>query len=76
MHKLQSLIRFKKVSVHVLLMILLTGCSTHTARYIGSTSTKMAHHTTILDHQTHRSSDASSQASSDVNFEYEEIITQ
>ena len=68
--------RLKKISTNVLLAILLTGCSTNTAQYFGSSSMKMAHHTTILNHQTHRLLDATGKNSSTVNFEYEEIITQ
>ena len=76
MNKLQGTKRLTKVSTHVMLAVLFTGCSTNTAQHLSSSSMKMAHHTTILDHQTHRSVDAIGQKSSAVNFEYEEIITQ
>ena len=76
MHKSQRAITLETVLTHVLLTILLTGCSTNTAQYFGSSSMKMAHHTTILNHQTHRLLDATSKNSSTVNFEYEEIIMQ
>ena len=71
MHVLQSGKKLNKISTSVLLTILLTGCSTNTAQYFGSSSMKMAHHTTILDHKTHRSVNGNSQSSSGVNFEYE-----
>ncbi len=76
MHGSQIGERLNKILTSVLLAILLTGCSTNTAQYFGSASMKMAHHTTILDHQTHRSSSGNSQNPSSVNFEYQEIITQ
>lgn len=76
MHKSRSAISLEKVLTRVLLTILLTGCSTNTTQYFGSSSMKMAHHTTILNHQTHRLLDATGKNSSTVNFEYEEIITQ
>ena len=76
MNKQQSAIRLTKVLPHVTLTILLAGCSANTAQYFSSSSMKMAHHTTILNHKTHRLSDNTSQNSSTVNFEYEEIITQ
>ena len=72
----QSAVKFRKVSTHVLLTILLTACSTNTVQHSRNSSMKMAHHTTILNHQTHRLVDANSQSSSNVNFEYEEIVTQ
>lgn len=76
MHKSQSSLSSKNVCTCVLLTILLTGCSTYTAENFGSSSLKMAHHTTILGHQTHRAVNTSSKNSSNVNFEYEEIVTQ
>ena len=75
MNKLQITIQ-KKVSTFFLSAFLLMGCSKDTAQHFGSSSMKMAHHTTILDHQTHRSENSTSHNSSNVNFEYEEIITQ
>ena len=76
MYKSQSGIRSKKVWSCVLLATLLTGCSAKTAQNFSGSSMKMAHHTIILDHQTHRAVNATSQNSSNVDFEYEEIITQ
>ena len=61
---------------YILLTLFLTGCSTNTGEYAGKSSMKMAHQTTILNHQTHRSTDATLKSSSNVNFQYEEIITQ
>ena len=76
MYKSESRIRSTKVWTSVFLAILLTGCSTNTAQNFGSSSMKMAHHTIILGHQTHRLVDANSQNSSNVNFEYEAIVRQ
>ena len=76
MYKSHSGIRSKNVMSCVLLTILLTGCSTNTAQNFGSSSMKMAYHTVILGHQTHRPVNTTSQNSSNVDFEYEEIITQ
>ncbi len=76
MHKALSSLSSKKVGTCVLLTISLTGCSTYTAENFSSSSLKMAHHTTILGHQTHRAVNASNKNSSNVNFEYEEIVTQ
>lgn len=76
MGKTKSATKVQNVSTYVLLTFLLAGCSTTTAQYVGKSSMKMAHQTTILNHQTHRSTDATLKSSSNVNFEYEEIITQ
>jgi len=57
----------------------MTGCSTKTAQYFGestNSSMKMTHHTKILNGQTRRLTDTIAKSLSDVNFEYEEIITQ
>ena len=75
MNKLQITIRIKKVSTCFLLPIFLAGCSTDTAQHSRGSSMKMGHHTTILNHQTHRSLDAPQKNSSNVDFEYEEIMT-
>ena len=76
MDKTKSAAKFQIASTCVLLIFLLTGCSTTNAHYVGKSSMKMAHQTTILNHQTHRSTDATLHSSSNVNFQYEEIITQ
>ena len=76
MDKFQSAIKLTKGSTYVLLAIIFTGCSLNTTQNYNKSSTKMAHQTTILNHQTYRSIDATSKNSSNVNFEYEEIITQ
>ena len=76
MNKLKITIRIKKVSAYFLLSILLTGCAKDNAQHLRSASMKMTHHTTILNHQTHRSLDAPQKNSSTVDFEYEEIMTQ
>ena len=72
----QSVVKLKIFSTHVFLTILLTACSTNVAQHSRNSSMKMAHHTIILNHQTHRLVDANNQNSSSVNFEYEEIVTQ
>lgn len=72
----QRTVKVMRISTYVLLTVLLTACSTNTAQQARNSSTKMAHHTTILNHQTHRIIDANSQNSSNVKFEYEEIVTQ
>ena len=76
MDKFQSAIKLTKGSTYVFLAIIFTGCSLDTAQNYNKSSTKMAHQTTILNHQTYRSIDSTSKNSSNVNFEYEEIITQ
>ena len=76
MDKFQNAIKFAKGSTYVLLTIMFTGCSLNSAQHSSNSSTKMAHQTTILNHQTYRSIDATQKNSSNVNFEYEEIITQ
>ena len=76
MNKLKITIRIQKVSTYFLLTILLTGCAADNAQHFRSSSTKMTHHTTILNHQTHRSLGATQKSSSTVDFEYEEITTQ
>ena len=76
MNKTKLLSRMKSASTYVLLSFLLAGCSTNTPQYFSKSSVKMAHHTTILNYQTHRVAETIPKGSSDVNFEYEEIITQ
>ena len=76
MNKTKSAAKFQNALSHFLLAFLLAGCSTSTAQYVGKSSMKMAHQTTILNHQTHRSTDATLKTSSNVHFKYEEIITQ
>ena len=75
MDKFQSAINLTKASTYVFLAIIFTGCSLNTAHNSSKFSTKMAHHTTILNHQTYRSIDAAQKNSSNVDFEYEEIMT-
>ena len=72
----KSAAKLRNASTYVFLTLLLTGCSTNTGQYAGKSSMKMAHQTTILNYQTHRSTDPTLKSSSNVNFEYEEIITQ
>ena len=76
MDELQSAIKLRNLATFVFLTALLTGCAPNAAGYLSNSSMRMAHHTTILNHQTHRSVDAPSKNSSNVNFEYEEISTQ
>ena len=76
MDKFQSAIRLQKILPHVLLTILLTGCTTDNAHHVSNPSLEMAHYTTILNYQTHRLVDATYKNSSKVNFAYEEIITE
>ena len=76
MDKFQSAIILQKALPHVLLTILLTSCTSDTAHHFSNSSLKMAHYTTILNYQTHRLADATYKNSSEVNFEYEEIITE
>ena len=69
----------KAVSTHVLLTVLLTGCTTNTSHYFSnspSPAMKMKHHTTILSAETHQLVDSTIESSSEVNFEYQEITTQ
>lgn len=72
----QIVMEYIKVSTPVLLTFLLTACYTNTVQHSLNSATKMAHHNIILNHQTHRIVDANSQNSSNVNFEYQEIVTQ
>ena len=76
MDKTKSAAKLQNASTYVLLTFLLAGCSSTTAQYVDKSSMKMAHQTTILNHQTQRSTDATLKSSSNVNFEYEEIIIQ
>ena len=76
---LKIALNFKTVSTHVLLTVLLTGCSANTSQYFSSApnpAMKMKHHTTILNAETHQLVDSVVGNLSEVNFEYEEITTQ
>ena len=76
MKKFESELEFEKVVSYVVLTVLLTGCSSEAMHKFDNSSMKMAHHTTILNHQTHRLVSTDPDSSSTVNFEYEEIISQ
>ena len=79
MGNLQISLNFKNLSTHVLLTVLLTGCTTNTLQYFSNSPTpavKMRHHTTILNAETHQLVDSTVESSSEVTFEYEEITTQ
>ena len=76
MQKFQIVVGLQLITPQLLCILLLTGCYSNNAQYFSNSSMKMVHHTTILNHQTNRLVDAANQNSSNVNFEYEEIITQ
>jgi PBP1b-binding outer membrane lipoprotein LpoB len=72
-------LNFKTVSTHVLLILLLTGCSKNTAQYFSNApapTMKMQHKTTILNAKTDQLAGSMVASSSEVNFEYELITRQ
>ena len=76
---LKIALNFKTVSKHVLLILLLTGCSENTAQYFSNAPEpiiKMQHKTTILNAKTHRLAGSMVGRSSEVNFQYELINRQ
>ena len=76
---LKIALNFKTVSKHVLLILLLTGCSKNTAQYFNNASEptmKMQHKTTILNAKTHRLAGSMVGSLSEVHFEYELINRQ
>ena len=78
MDNLKIVSNFKTVSTYVLLTVLFTGCSKNTSHYFTNApdpSTKMKHHTTILNAETHQLVDSVAKRLSEVNFKYEEITT-
>ena len=69
----------KTVSICVLMALLLSGCYSNTAQYVGNatdTSMKMEHSTTILNAETQQLSESMVKNLSEVNFEYELITPQ
>ena len=79
MGKLQIALSCKTVSICVLLTLLLSGCYSNTAQYSGNAidkSIKMEHNTTILNPETQQLVESMVKSLSEVNFEYEVIITQ
>ena len=73
MGKLQIALSCITVSTCVLLTLPLSGCYSNTAP---DKSTKMKHHTTILNVETQQLMGSMVESLSEVNFEYELIITQ
>ena len=73
MGKLVIALSYKTVSTCALLTLLLSGCYLNTAP---DKSTKMKHHTTILNAETQQILDSTVKSLSEVNFEYEHITTQ
>ena len=66
--------KIKRKFSECLLTVLLTRCTQNTVHHFCNSPLKMAYHTPILNHQTHRSLDANNKNSPNSNFEYEEFI--